>query len=253
MSRVYIATFSNNAVEAAKKYGVNIELNDICISESLNPESFDATVERMKQEVAGSGAADVIMHGPFTEIIPAGIDRRFVKLGMDRLNEAYEACQAMGVDRMVVHTGYEPLMYFKEWHHERSVEFWREYMKDKGNFHIYIENVFDDEPLMMKDLIDELDDPRIRVCLDVGHANTVTKPEYDVYSWIEILGDRIGHFHLHNNDGTDDQHRQLLDGYLDMERILDCAEKYCSHDVTFTIESHECRDSVEWLKERVDR
>ena len=72
---------------------------------------------------------------------------------------------------MVVHTGYEPLMYFKEWHLQRSVEFWRTYMEDKGDFQIYIENVFDDEPLMMKNLIDALDDPRIKVCMDVGHAN----------------------------------------------------------------------------------
>lgn len=253
MSRVYIATFSINAVEEAKKHGVNLELNDICISENLDPGSFDTTVETMRREVARAGAKDAIMHGPFTEIIPAGIDHRFVELGMDRLNEAYEACRVMGINRMVVHTGYEPLMYFKEWHLKRSVEFWRSYMKDKGDFHIYIENVFDDEPDMMKNLVDSLDDPRIKLCLDVGHANAVTKPEYDVYKWIEILGTRIGHFHLHNNDGSDDEHRPLLDGSLDMGRILDCVEEYCDPDVTFTIESRQCDDCIEWLKERVDR
>ena len=253
MSKVYIATFSANAVEEAKKHSVNLELNDICISENLDPESFDATVDAMKREIEESGAEDAIMHGPFTEIIPGSIDHRFVRLGLERLNEAYDACQAMGINRMVVHTGYEPLMYFKEWHLKRSVEFWRTYMEDKGDFHIYIENVFDDEPLMMKNLIDALDDPRIKVCMDVGHANAVTKPEYDVYKWIEVLGPRIGHFHLHNNDGSDDEHRPLLEGSMDMGRVLDCVEKYCDSDVTFTIESRECGTSIEWLKGRVDK
>lgn len=185
MSIIYIATFSEDTVDVAKENNVNIELNDICISENLDPGSFDRTLECMRSEIAGAGAEDVIMHGPFTEIIPAGIDHRFVDMGIVRLNEAYEACRALNINRMVVHSGYEPLMYFKE---------------------------------------------------------------YDVYRWIEILGDRIGHFHLHNNDGSGDQHRALMDGSLDMERIIKCANRFCGSDVTFTIESHECRESAPWLK-----
>lgn len=253
MSRIYIATFSENAVEVAKENNVNIELNDICISENLDPGSFDRTLECMRGEITGAGAKGVIMHGPFTEIIPAGIDHRFVDMGIERLNEAYEACRVLNINRMVVHSGYEPLMYFKEWHLEKSVDFWKRYMEGKDDFTIYIENVFDDEPQMMKNLVDALDDPRIKLCLDVGHANAMSLTEYDVYSWIEILGDRIGHFHLHNNDGSGDQHRALMDGGLDMERIIECANRCCGSDVTFTIESHECRESTPWLKNILEK
>jgi sugar phosphate isomerase/epimerase len=103
---------------------------------------------------------------------------------------------------------------------------------------------------MMADLIDGLEDPRVRMCLDVGHAHVVTVPEYDVYQWIEILGKRIGHFHLHNNDGTADTHQSMDDGTLDMKRVLACIKEHCTDDVTFTIESRKSEENVLWLLEQ---
>jgi len=247
-NKIYIATFSEHAAETAAKYGVNLELNDTCISMRLDPEHMDVTLRSMEKELTKAGSRNAIVHGPFTEIIPSAIDYRAVDFGLQRLQEAYEATAAMGLNRMVVHTGYIPLMYHKNWHLERSIEFWKRFMEGKpDDFQLYIENVFDDEPLMMRDLIDGLDDPRVRMCLDVGHAHVVTVPEYDVYQWIEILGKRIGHFHLHNNYGTADTHQSIIDGTLDMGRVMAVIKECCTDDVTFTIESRNCEDSVQWL------
>ena len=208
--RIYLATFSEKAVETAGRLGLKLELNDLCISENLDGDKIENTLAEMKRELAASGSPDAIVHGPFTEIIPASIDHRAVDLGMQRLEEAYQACRSLGLGRMVVHTGYLPALYFKEWNHEKSVWFWKKYMEDKpSDFRIYIENVFEDEPLMLKKLVEEIADPRVSLCLDVGHANAVTCPEYDIYDWIRILGSHIGHFHLHNNDGTRDSHGPL--------------------------------------------
>jgi len=247
-NRIYIATFSEHAVDTAAKYGINLELNDICISQRLDQEHMDVTLRSMEKELTKAGSRNAIVHGPFTEIIPSAIDHRAVDFGMQRLQEAYEATAAMGLTRMVVHTGYIPLMYHKSWHLDRSFAFWKRFMADKpADFRLYIENVFDDEPLMMRDLIDGLEDFRVRMCLDVGHAHVVTVPEYDVYQWIEILGSRIGHFHLHNNDGSADTHQSFTDGTLDMERIMGCIKTHCDDDVTFTIESRKSEENVIWL------
>ena len=37
--RLYIATFQNKAVETAARYGVGLEYNHTCISESLDPKT----------------------------------------------------------------------------------------------------------------------------------------------------------------------------------------------------------------------
>lgn len=249
-NRIYIATFSEHAAETAAKYGVNLELNDTCISMRLDPEHMDVTLRSMEKELTKAGSRNAIVHGPFTEIIPSAIDHRAVEFGLERLEEAFEATRAMGLNRMVVHTGYIPLMYHKSWHLEKSIEFWKRFMEGKpADFQIYIENVFDDEPNMMADLIDGLDDPRIRMCLDVGHAHVFTECGYDVYQWIEILGKRIGHFHMHNNDGTADTHQSMEHGTLNMARVMETIKKYCTDDVTFTIESRKSEENVVWLLE----
>lgn len=248
--KIYLATFSENAPAVARENGVNLELNDLCISENLDPERIEETLAMMRREMEEAGSFDAIVHGPFTEIIPSAIDHRSVEMGLERVEEAYQATRTLGLNRMVVHTGYIPLMYYKNWHLEQSIKFWKRFMEDKpADFQLYIENVFDDEPHMIADLIDGLDDPRIRVCLDVGHAHVVTLPEYDVYQWIEVLGHRIGHFHIHNNDGTADTHSDMNDGTLDMKQVLDCIRKNCTEDVTITIESRTCAENVKWLLE----
>lgn len=251
--KIYIATFSEDAVAVSAEYGFGLELNDICISEYLDAEKVDETINTMEKELSDAGITDrseVIMHGPFTEIIPASIDHRAVDFGLARLEEAYAVCKRMGINRMVVHSGYMPLLYFKEWHLEKSLYFWKKFMTDKpGEFQLYIENVFEDEPVMMKALIDGLNDARIGVCLDVGHAHAMSGADYPVAEWIRLLGQRIAHLHLHNNDGTADKHGELIDGTLNMEEILSLVSNYCGGDVTMTIESRKCRKSAVWLAE----
>lgn len=235
---LYIATYSEKATETIRENGLGIELDDICISEMLDEERIEETLANMREEVRASGAKDVIIHGPFTEIIPSSIDHRAVDMGFQRLNQAYGACRAMGVNRMVVHSGYMPPLYLKGWHTDRSVWFWNRYMKNKpDDFHICIENVLEDEPVMMKELIDRLADPRISLCFDVGHANWSTNGEYVLKDWIKILGDDITHFHLHNNDGKRDLHNAVGDGAVNMAEIMEAVVKYCKRDVTLTIES----------------
>lgn len=249
---LYIATFSENALSVIRRHGLSIELNDLCISENLDQERVRDTMDTMRRELVESGAKKTIIHGPFTEIIPASIDHRAVELGLTRLNEAHAVAEKLGINRMVVHSGYMPLLYFKEWHKEKSLFFWKKFMEDKPeDFIIYIENVFEDEPVMMKEIIEDLADPRIQICLDVGHANAVTSVEYDIYDWIRILGPMIGHFHLHNNDGKTDLHGPLESGAMDMEAVLSAIRTHCSPDVTMTIESRTCASSAEWMLARL--
>lgn len=249
-NKIYIATFSKNAISVIKKNQLNIELNHICISENLDVDKIKNTIQDMETDIKESGCKDVILHGPFTEICPGSIDQRAVNLGYDRLNEAYDVAMRLGISKMVVHSGYLPLIYYREWHLEKSVIFWRKFMSDKSSdFNIYIENVFEDDPSMMKELFDDLNDPRIHIALDIGHANVMTKKDISVYDWIKILGKSIGHFHIHNNNGHNDLHSAIDNGNIDMKKIFEAIDEYCSKNVTITIESSDCESSVKWLSE----
>lgn len=124
-------------------------------------------------------------------------------------------------------------------------------MKDKpAGFTLLVENVLEDEPFMLGDMMKKINDPRIKLCLDTGHANAMTRKDISVDKWIRHLGLHIGHFHLHNNYGDRDSHGTFCDGSLDMENIFSAIEKHCADDVTFTIEARDCGSCAEWLKAR---
>ena len=246
--RIYVATFAEDAEETIKEWGVNIEFNHICISECLDSENIEKTIDEMKKYWKDCEAQSAVIHGPFTEIIPAGIDHRMVEAGFERLEEAYEVCSKLGIKRMIVHTGFVPLMYHKEWHIEKSRDFWKSFLKDKpADFKILIENVFEDEPYMMKDLIDAIDDSRAAVCLDVGHANAMTKKDIPVEAWVEVLGERIEHIHIHNNDGSGDTHCDIDQGTMEWKKILNMLDIYAKDGYTVTVESRQAMNSVKLL------
>ncbi len=243
-TKFYAATFGRDSSRIIKQYGAGIEIDNFCRSVMLDD----------RDEIKKAGklmrlSDRHILHGPFTELHPAAIDPRARQLAMDRLNQACDACGQLGIDRMVVHSGYVPFVFFKEWHIERSAEFWQEFMKGKPeNFNIYIENVLDDEPYMMREIVESMADERIGICIDTGHANAAGNT--DIKEWFEVLGRYTGHIHLHNNYGSSDEHNSPGLGSMDMDRVLEYIDRYCSSNTTITVEAYDLEASFKWLAER---
>ena len=65
----------------------------------------------------------------------------------------------------------------------------------------------------------QVDDPRLRLCLDVGHANAELS-HTPVMEWVEACGPYLRHLHLHNNAGGWDLHDPLERGTVPMEAVL---------------------------------
>ncbi len=276
---IYIATFSAEAEETAKKYGFGLELNDLCISSNLEKEKREWVINRMRTELERADCTDrkTIMHGPFTELTPAAIDPRAIALMKDRYLSAIDICRSMGINDLVLHDGYIPLIYQKPWHLKRSVMFWKEFGEFiPEGFRVYIENVFDDEPELLIEIVDTVNEKigmpkgeeKYSICLDVGHANAMAKMHDKgrvdavskvsdaecinhsteiIVEWIRKMGSLIGHFHLHNNDGTGDQHDDVNLGSFDIVKVLEAVETYCRPDVTMTIESRNAEPSAGFL------
>ena len=96
----------------------------------------------------------------------------------------------------------------------------------------------------MYDIVKEVGNDRLKLCLDVGHVNAYSKiPASD---WIEYCGDFISHFHIHNNDGTIDSHRPIKVGNIDMDKMFLLADKLCP-DATYTLEIASVSDTVKLL------
>ena len=245
--RLYIATVCDKHEEIIENYNIGVELDQFCQPDKMDEpieETVTSEIERLL-----SKAKRCTFHATFSEIHPAAIDPKARALAMERLHQAGDLAVKYGADKMIVHSGYVPLVYFKEWHEDRSVEFWEELMAARNDdLKIVIENVMDDEPYMMAKLMERITHPNIKMCFDVGHAACISK--VDVLEWIDVLAPYIGHIHIHNNDGTHDWHKPIFDGRVDMEAFLAKAEEKCAPDTTITIESLEAMSSMEWLKEK---
>ena len=109
------------------------------------------------------------------------------------------------------------------------------------------------DPDLILGILKGVEDPRLRMCLDVGHANlSDTEP----IEWLRRCAPYISHYHIHNNFGAPkegrrswgDRHLALGNGNIDMKALLDLAEEL-TPDATAAIESYAPEDCVEWLKE----
>lgn len=92
-----------------------------------------------------------------------------------------------------------------------------------------MENVLEEDPKALIEVAKQVDDPRFCLCLDVGHTNAVSP--LPVMDWVQYCAPFVGHFHLHNNDGTWDHHRSLENGSIPMESLLRQIDRLCP-DVT---------------------
>lgn len=128
---------------------------------------------------------------------------------------------------IVVHSGYIPLVYFPEWFTARSVEFWREFLRDAPDgLCLALENVMEPGPDMLVQIAAAVNDPRFGLCLDVGHANTRVS-ETPPLDWIAPMAPWLRHVHLHNNDGDWDLHDALGQGMIPMPDILAALAEQC--------------------------
>lgn len=244
-NRLYLSTIAENAPDLARRHGLGIELCQFCDTALMDtPEQVDGEIRAMLQQ-----SDRFVMHAPFSELCPSSIDPMILDVVKNRFRQAASMAMGYGVRRMVVHSGYIPLVYFKSWFIERSVPFWQEFLSELPNdFELLFENVMDDEPQTLKQIVSEVNDPRFRLCLDVGHLNTISK--HPAEEWIRVYGESLGHVHLHNNHKDWDTHNQIFDGTLDIPQIIEQALDV-SPDVTFTLELvHDAAPSVEWLLEK---
>ena len=113
---------------------------------------------------------------------------------------------------------------------------------------LLLENVMEDIPALVTDIVAGVGDPRLRLCLDVGHAQTSVS-QLPIEDWICGCAPWISHVHLHNNRRDWDLHNPLGEGDIPMEKPLDLLAQLCP-DCTYTIENLTAAPSIDWLLDR---
>ena len=192
-------------------------------------------------------------HAPFWDLNLGTKIKGLQEIMMKFYNEAYSIAKQLNCTEIIIHANYKPGTDWYDGWINRAKTFLETFLKDKDNsIRICIENQFETDSELFIRLIDEVNDPRVKVCLDIGHANCNSNMPLE--DWIKTLNTRIAQYHLHNNHGKqsvygynkDDEHLAINDGTIDIEKALKLAEEYTPNAI-WSIES-----KVKYLEESID-
>ena len=63
--------------------------------------------------------------------------------------------QRYGADKVILHGGYNPWLYYPVWYQEQSIAFWKEFDIPEG-MTVCLENVLEPEPEMLLQIVREV-------------------------------------------------------------------------------------------------
>ncbi len=193
-------------------------LESILFSISYKLDKLEETIERAKRRLAVMNGPALVLHGPFLDLNAMSFDSRIREVTEMRFAQAWRAAEALGAGKVIYHSGFVPSTCYAEGWAKRMAEFWERFLDGREGIEVLVENVFDPEPGPLLELAERIEHPYFGLCLDIGHAHCFGTPP--VRLWAETLGGHIRHVHLHDNDGSADQHLALGEGNIPMAEVL---------------------------------
>ncbi len=176
------------------------------------------------------------VHGFFIDINPASGDPDFRRLSRERCITSCRTAVSLGAKNVVFHSScYPPLrgVYLDVWS-KRCADFYQE-IADRFDLNIWIENSADEDAGPIETLMKRIEDKRVGVCLDIGHANYSRIP---IRQWFDEVGEWIGYIHLSDNAGLYDDHLPLGEGTIDWDEVNELWKKLNREETFITIETN---------------
>ena len=242
----------NETVELAGRLETGIEVCKLSEPGILDG-NFDAVLAEFS-DAFKNFAGKITLHGAFYDLNPVSKDSRIRDITIYRYNQSFKAAKALGAKTAVFHTGYNGMVkypVFLEKFIESQIIFWKEFIKrfeDEG-ITVVLENTYEDVPDIILAIVNGVNSPNLKICIDTGHINVMSSLE--IKDWIEKVGSKLHHMHLHNNSGCYDEHNSLLKGTINFNTVLETLRaNNLNPDLTLEIFNFETAvESVKFLKE----
>lgn len=186
------------------------------------------------------------VHLPFFDLSPGSLNTAIWLASQETLMRAVEIAHLYAPHHFVGHPSFDVTQHAHrqdEWL-ERSSLTWHMVMRAAPNIPLFLENVYEQSPLPLTLLVDRLAEiclhGRAGICFDLGHWHAFAGGSHkkDFSFWLQSFGNRINHIHLHDNDGTHDQHVGVGQGKIPFEAIFSALQQA---DIfpSITLEPHE--------------
>lgn len=224
------------------------EYLDLILSQRLDIEIFfsaesldglDRSILASQARLLSEHGIRTTIHGPFMDLNPGSFEPRLREATIYRFNQALDAAELLRPSVMVFHPGYDRWRYGESrqrWF-DLSLEVWKDVVRRGEGIGtiIAVENIFEEEPSTLRELLRTMDSPFFRHCFDVGHWNlfgTVGLTE-----WFAEVGGFIAETHVHDNFGTKDDHLPVGEGEIDFDLFFSLMGRFAP-DAVHTLEAH---------------
>lgn len=205
-------------IDLIVRLGIQPEIgleDDILYTYSI--EEFSEIADKLKE-----ATLPCTLHAPFHELSIGALDPFIRKASRNKLRKALDLIAVFQPQSIVCHLGFEDNKhgYKKEKWFGYSLDGWQELLAiaEKNNTPLMLENTYETSPLQLKEMLQALDSPYAKFCLDVGHTVTFAKNSWR--NWLPELEPWLGQIHLHDNTGERDTHLPIGQGVFDFEGFV---------------------------------
>ena len=225
---------------------------DSIVQQRINPEIYfsgealdtcnEGDMRRLSETLHRAGLS-ITLHAPFMDLSPGGVDSLIKAVTFERLNQTLRVASFFSPLLVTFHPGYH------KWHFdgnvglwlESSLKTWRPIVEKAASLsmHLALENIFEEEPWGLAQLMSAIDSPHFAFCFDTGHFNLFSAVGME--SWFASLGGRMREVHLHDNRKRADDHLPVGEGEIDFDLFLHLLGQYRVSPI-YTIEPHRVED-----------
>lgn len=209
------------AADFCRREAIGLEVTAFAYPSNLDSD-YRGRVRR--HAAALEGVSPVLCHGPFLDLYPTSPDPKVVGVSRERHERALDAAAALGARIYVAHLNSLPLIRNREYRHRfatAAAGFWSA-MADRGSESgttIVLENLWERGPELQKEVVGQAGHPHLKASFDNGHALVFSsRPAAE---WIAGLGEDLHHLHLHDNDGSYDEHKPVGRGTENWPALID--------------------------------
>ncbi len=228
----------------AEQYGAGLEIQTFAQPDVLD-NNWQAIVKGYLKRLEDFEGG-ISMHGAFYDLTSASPDQRVVRLAYDRYTHNLRIANMLSADCVVFHTNYIASIrhpaYREQWN-TRQIEFWGRLVQEAEmmGVTILLENMWEYDPMIIGSVLDAINSPNFKACIDVGHTQLYS--DLVLANWVDVLRRHLVYTHLNNNPGHWDEHCALGDGAINYQAVLEVLRSI-EPPVIMTLEM----DSVENIK-----
>lgn len=219
-----ISSINSLNMEELNNLNMGVEIQDLT-EPNLSLSEINKIIAQYKEKFQEFNNIKAL-HGPFLDLKPSSPDKLIREVSYNRYLYTINAAKELTIDYLIFHSQINPYLnqpFLRELNNIQSKEFWEQILKEVSDYKgiILLENIFEETPDMLKELIETINLPNIKINLDIGHAKL---GKVSLEKWIRELKDYIVYIHIHSNDGLYDKHQSPAQG--EIENLYYILDKY---------------------------